>query len=130
MKGVSILGSTGSIGTNTLQVIDRFPERFRVIGLAAGRSVDALSAQIRKYRPLIVSVLGSNQAATLRRDFPELDVRSGVDGLVDVATHPEADFVVSATVGAVGLVPTLRAIEAGKSVGLANKKRSSWRESS
>ncbi len=122
MKGVSILGSTGSIGTNTLQVIDRFPERFRVIGLAAGRSVDALSAQIRKYRPLIVSVLGSNQAATLRRDFPELDVRSGVDGLVDVATHPEADFVVSATVGAVGLVPTLRAIEAGKSVGLANKE--------
>ncbi len=122
MKGVSILGSTGSIGTNTLRVVDRFPERFRVIGLAAGRSVDALSAQIRKYRPLIVSVLGSNQAATLRRDFPELDVRSGVDGLVDVATHPEADFVVSATVGAVGLVPTLRAIKAGKSVGLANKE--------
>ena len=122
MKGVSILGSTGSIGTNTLRVIDRFPDRFRVIGLAAGRSVDALSAQIRKYCPLIVSVASSNQAETLRRDFPELDVRSGVDGLVDVATHLEVDFVVSATVGAVGLVPTLRAIEAGKSVGLANKE--------
>ena len=122
MKGVSILGSTGSIGTNTLRVIDRFPERFRVIGLGAGRGVDALSAQIRKYRPKIVSVSGSHQAETLRRNFPELDVRTGVDGLVHVATHPEADFVVSATVGAVGLVPTLRAIEAGKSVGLANKE--------
>ena len=122
MKGVSILGSTGSIGTNTLRVIDRFPERFRVIGLGAGRGVDALSAQIRKYRPKIVSVSGSHRAETLRRDFPELDVRTGVDGLVDVATHPEVDFVVSATVGAVGLVPTLRAIEAGKSVGLANKE--------
>jgi 1-deoxy-D-xylulose-5-phosphate reductoisomerase len=122
MKGVSILGSTGSVGTNTLRVMDRFPERFRVIGLGAGGSVDALSAQIRKYRPLIVSVSSSQSADTLRRDFPELDVRSGVDGLVDVATHAEADFVVSATVGAVGLVPTLRAIEAGKSVGLANKE--------
>ena len=122
MKGVSILGSTGSIGTNTLRVIDRFPERFRVIGLGAGRGVDALSAQIRKYRPKIVSVSGSHRAETLRRNFPELDVRTGVDGLVHVATHPEADFVVSATVGAVGLVPTLRAIEAGKSVGLANKE--------
>ena len=122
MKGVSILGSTGSIGTNTLRVIDRFPERFRIIGLGAGRGVDALSAQIRKYRPKIVSVSGSHRAETLRRDFPELDVRTGVDGLVHVATHPEADFVVSATVGAVGLVPTLRAIEAGKSVGLANKE--------
>lgn len=122
MKGVSILGSTGSIGTNTLRVIDRFPERFRVIGLGAGRSVDALSAQIRKYRPKIVSLSGSHQADALRRDFPELDVRTGVDGLVDVATHPDADFVVSATVGAVGLVPTLGAIEAGKSVGLANKE--------
>ena len=122
MKGVSILGSTGSIGTNTLRVIDRFPERFRIIGLGAGRSVDALSVQIRKYRPKIVSVSGSHRAETLRRDFPELDVRTGVDGLVDVAAHPEADFVVSATVGAVGLVPTLRAIEAGKSVGLANKE--------
>ena len=122
MKGVSILGSTGSIGTNTLRVIDRFPERFRVIGLGAGRGVDALSAQIRKYRPKIVSVSGSHRAETLRRNFPELDVRTGVDGLVHVATHPEADFVVSATVGAVGLVPTLRAIEGGKSVGLANKE--------
>ncbi len=122
MKGVSILGSTGSVGTNTLRVMDRFPERFRVIGLGAGGSVDALSAQIRKYRPLIVSVSSSHHADTLRRDFPELDVRSDVDGLVDVATHPEADFIVSATVGAVGLVPTLRAIEAGKSVGLANKE--------
>ncbi len=122
MKGVSILGSTGSVGTNTLRVMDRFPERFRVIGLGAGGSVDALSAQIRKYRPLIVSVSSSQSADTLRRDFSELDVRSGVDGLVDVATHAEADFVVSATVGAVGLVPTLRAIEAGKSVGLANKE--------
>lgn len=122
MKGVSILGSTGSIGTNTLRVIDRFPERFRVVGLSAGRSIEALGQQIVKYRPSIVSVATEDLASKLRREFPNLKVKSGVDGLAEVASHPDADFVMSATVGAVGLVPTLAAIETGKTVGLANKE--------
>ena len=122
MKGVSILGSTGSVGTNTLRVLDRFPERFRVVGLGAGRRVDVLGEQIAKYKPAIVSVASAELAKTLNRDFPDVELRCGVDGLVDVATHADADFVMSATVGAVGLVPTLRAIESGKTVGLANKE--------
>ena len=122
VRGISILGSTGSIGTNTLRVIDRFPERFRVVGLAAGRRVDELGEQIAKYRPAIVSVVSAELAETLSRDFPDVEVRCGVEGLVDVATHTDADFVMSATVGAVGLVPTLSAIESGKTVGLANKE--------
>lgn len=122
MKAISILGSTGSIGTNTLRVIDRFPERFRVVGLAAGRRIRELGDQIAKYRPAIVSVANEELAAELRREFPDVAVRSAVEGLTAVATWPEADFVMSATVGAVGLVPTLAAIEAGKTVGLANKE--------
>jgi len=122
VRGISILGSTGSIGTNTLRVLDRFPERFHVVGLAAGRRVDELSQQIAKYRPAIVSVASAERAEALRRDFPEVEIRDGVDGLVAVATHADADFVMSATVGAVGLVPTLAAIKSGKTVGLANKE--------
>ena len=122
MRGISILGSTGSIGTNTLRVIDRFAERFRVVGLAAGRRRDKLGEQIAKYRPAIASVASAEVAEALRRDFPEVEIRSGRDGLVDVATHADADFVMSAIVGAVGLVPTLAAIESGKTVGLANKE--------
>ena len=122
MRGISILGSTGSIGTNTLRVLDRFPERFRLVGLAAGRRVGELTEQIAKYRPAIVSVASAERAEALRRECPEVEVRDGVDGLVAVATHADADFVMSATVGAVGLVPTLAAIKSGKTVGLANKE--------
>ena len=122
MKGISILGSTGSIGSNTLRVIDRFPDRFRVVGLAAGRRIDELSEQIARYQPTVVSVATEELAAELRSGFPNLTVYSGVDGLSEIATARDADFVMSATVGAVGLVPTLAAIEAGKTVGLANKE--------
>ena len=84
--------------------------------------MDELAGQIAKYRPAIVSVASAERAEALRRDFPEVEIRDGVDGLVAVATHADADFVMSATVGAVGLVPTLAAIESGKTVGLANKE--------
>ncbi|MGH9337793.1 MAG: 1-deoxy-D-xylulose-5-phosphate reductoisomerase, partial [Vicinamibacteria bacterium] len=121
-KGISILGSTGSIGTNTLRVLERFPHRFRVVGLAGGRRSDLLREQIARFRPIVVSLASEEEALALRSEFPEVEVRSGVEGMVGVATHVECDFVMSATVGAVGLVPTLRAIEAGKTVGLANKE--------
>lgn len=122
MKNISILGSTGSIGTNTLRVIDRFPDRFRVVGLAAGGNAELLERQIRAFHPRIVSMQREDLARQLRERHPGVVVTSGVAGMIEVATHPEADVVVSATVGAVGLVPTLRAIEAGKNVALANKE--------
>jgi 1-deoxy-D-xylulose-5-phosphate reductoisomerase len=124
-SGISILGSTGSIGTNTLKVVERFPERFRVVGLAAGRQTDRLLEQIARYRPRVVSLSADAPAedrARVRSEFPEVRVLQGIEGMIEVATHPDCDFVMSATVGAVGLVPTLRAIEAGKNVGLANKE--------
>ena len=121
-KGISILGSTGSIGTNTLKVVERFADRFRVVGLAAGRQIDRMLEQIARFRPEVVSVATAADAARVRSEFPEVRAFHGIDGMVEVATHPACDFVMSATVGAVGLVPTLRAIEAGKRVGLANKE--------
>ncbi len=121
-RGISILGSTGSIGTNTLKVVDRFPDRFRVVALAAGRQIDRTLEQVARYRPEMVSVASADDAARVRSEFPSVAALHGVDGMVAVATHPHSDFVMSATVGAVGLVPTLRAIEAKKTVGLANKE--------
>ena len=122
LKGVSILGSTGSIGTNTLKVIERFDERFRVIGLAAGKRIPNLKAQINQFRPALVSVANEEAALELQSQHPNVRVLTGVEGMVEVATQPESDFLISATVGAVGLVPTMRGIEAGKTVGLANKE--------
>ncbi len=127
-KGVSILGSTGSIGCNTLRVIESLgPERFRVVALGAGQNVEALADQVARHLPTLVSVETDNAAHKLRAllferdvDLPRIVV--GESGLIEVATHSEADCVVSATVGAVGFVPTLRALEAGKRVALANKE--------
>jgi 1-deoxy-D-xylulose-5-phosphate reductoisomerase len=122
MKGISILGSTGSIGTNTLRVVERFPDRFRIVGLALGRKLDRVREQIARFRPEVVSVASEEDAATLRSEFEGVSVLSGSEGMFAVATHPDASFVMSATVGAVGLLPTLAAIDAGKTVGLANKE--------
>ncbi|HXV62418.1 MAG TPA: 1-deoxy-D-xylulose-5-phosphate reductoisomerase [Vicinamibacteria bacterium] len=122
MKGVAILGSTGSIGRSTLRVIERFPRRFRVVGLAAGRNIETFRDQIAAHRPELVSVVEEADARRLRTELDGVQVKSGVEGLVEVATHPDVELVVSATVGAVGLVPTLESIEAGKVVALANKE--------
>jgi 1-deoxy-D-xylulose-5-phosphate reductoisomerase len=127
-KGIAILGSTGSIGCNTLRVIDSFGgEQFRVVALGAGHNVETLADQIAKYLPELVSVETEEAAHDLRAKLFERDldlprIVIGEPGLVEVATHPRADCVVSATVGAVGFVPTLRALEAGKRVALANKE--------
>lgn len=122
MKGIAVLGSTGSIGTNTLRVVDRLADRFSVVGLAAGGRVDELTEQVTRFRPKVVSIRSEEDARELRRRIPDLAVGSGIQGMVDVATHPEVDIVVSATVGAIGLMPTLRALESGKTVALANKE--------
>lgn len=127
-KGIAILGSTGSIGCNTLRVVDSFgSERFRVVALGAGHNVEVLANQIEKYLPELVSVETEEAAHDLRARLFEKDIDLpriivGEAGLIEVATHSQADCVVSATVGAVGFVPTLRALEAGKRVALANKE--------
>jgi len=127
LRGVSILGSTGSIGCNTLRVVESLgPERFRVVALGAGQNVAKLADQISRHQPDLVSVQTEEAAeqlkAELRRDIPPPRIAIGESGLIDVATHAKADCVVSGTVGAVGFVPTLRALEAGKRVALANKE--------
>ena len=127
-KGIAILGSTGSIGCNTLRVIESLTSlRMRVVALAAGSNVDRLADQVATHLPEVVSVESEVCAHDLRARLFERDVDLpriviGEAGLVEVATHPRADCVVSATVGAVGFVPTLRALEAGKRVALANKE--------
>ncbi len=128
LRGVSILGSTGSIGCNTLRVIESLgPKRFRVVALGAGRNVEKLVDQISRHQPDLVSVQTAEAAEQLkaelrRRGSSPPRIAVGESGLVRVATHAEADCVVSGTVGAVGFVPTLRALEAGKRVALANKE--------
>jgi 1-deoxy-D-xylulose-5-phosphate reductoisomerase len=124
MKGLSILGSTGSVGTNVLRVVDAFPGRFRIVGLSAGSNVMRLAEQVARYRPSVVSVATPAAAEELRRlmDLGQTRVQVGEEGSVAVATHPETRTVVAAAVGAVGLVPTYRALEAGKDVALANKE--------
>jgi 1-deoxy-D-xylulose-5-phosphate reductoisomerase len=127
-KGVAILGSTGSIGCNTLRVIETLgEERFRVVALGAGRNIELLADQIARYLPVTVSVETEAAAHDLRTQLFQRDVDLpriviGEAGLCEIATHPQADCVVSATVGAVGFVPTLRALESGKRVALANKE--------
>jgi 1-deoxy-D-xylulose-5-phosphate reductoisomerase len=126
--GISILGSTGSIGRNTLNVVESFGgERFRVVALAAGRNTDLLAEQVERHRPELVAVEDDGRAEELlahlrARGVAAPRVEAGEAGLVAVATHAGADCVVSATVGAVGFVPTLRALEAGRRVALANKE--------
>jgi 1-deoxy-D-xylulose-5-phosphate reductoisomerase len=123
-KGLGILGSTGSVGTNVLRIVEAFPDRFRVVGLAAGSNVDTLAAQIARHRPAVVSVANGEAHFELERrvDLRGIAVDAGEAGMVAVATHAEAHMVVASAVGAVGLVPTYRAIEAGKDIALANKE--------
>src|SRR2546427_5188450 len=124
MKGLSILGCTGSVGTNVLRVVDAFPGRFQVVGLAGGRNVAILAEQVARSRPRVISVVDAAARDALARlvDLSGLRVGTGPSGMVEVATHDEARTVVASAVGAVGLLPTYRALEAGKDVALANKE--------
>ena len=124
VKNLTILGSTGSIGQSTLAVVERFPDRFRVVGLAAGRNSGLLERQIRQFRPAVACLLGEKAAEGLRKACKDIPVRifSGVEGMIEVAAVAEADMTVSAIVGTAGLVPTMAAIQAGKDIALANKE--------
>ncbi len=124
MKRIVILGSTGSIGASTLDIIAKFPDRFQAVGLTAGANVETLEEQIRVFAPTAVAMADEAAAARLRARCQgrATTIVSGAEGLRQVATMPEADLVISAIVGSAGLVPTLAAIKAGKFIALANKE--------
>lgn len=118
-----MLGSTGSIGTSTLDVVAAHPEQFRVVAMAAGNNMELLAKQIEAFRPQLVSVATEAGAQEVRQRFgSSVEVMYGMEGLVAVATHSEADIVLTAVVGAAGLLPTLEALKAGKDIALANKE--------
>ena len=124
IKKISILGSTGSIGVSTLEVVAEHADRFDVVAMTAGTNLDLFVQQIVSFRPQLVAVVSAGDAARLRDRLGDEgpEVVSGVEGLIACATHAEAGIVVSAIVGAAGLVPTMAAIEAGKDIALANKE--------
>jgi 1-deoxy-D-xylulose-5-phosphate reductoisomerase len=127
LKRVAILGSTGSIGQSTLSIVESYPERFAVASLAAGRNIDIAYEQCLRWQPKVVSLATEEAAAELRQRLKKagaanIEVVWGTEGTVRVATVPEADFVVSAIVGVAGLEATYAAVEAGKTIGLANKE--------
>ena len=123
MKKLSILGSTGSIGVQTLNIVQNFSDRFQVVALGAGRNINLLKEQIDRFRPQVVSVLTEELGHVLSNQLSHPPkIVHGVEGLIQVATLKEVDLVVSAVVGAIGLVPTLSAVKAGKNIAVANKE--------
>lgn len=127
MKRLAILGSTGSIGRSTLDIIESYPERFQVVAMAAGSKLDLALEDAKRWKPKLISLAKETDAEILRNELRKaklesVEVVSGPAGAVRVATHPEVDFVVSAIVGVAGLEATYEAVKAGKTVGLANKE--------
>jgi 1-deoxy-D-xylulose-5-phosphate reductoisomerase len=128
MKRIAILGSTGSIGKSTLNIVESFPERFSVVSMAAGNNVELAFEQGRRWRPQLLSMATAEAANQLHDKLKkaglssDIEVTHGSAGTVQVSTHPDADFVVSAIVGVAGLEATYEAAKAGKTIGLANKE--------
>ena len=124
MKKLAILGSTGSIGTQTLQVVDQNPGMFQVCALTAGSNTALFEEQIRKYRPALACIWDEDKAAELRTRIADLDVEvaAGMDGLRRAAVMEESDILVTAIVGMIGVLPTIDAVNAGKDIALANKE--------
>ena len=123
MKQIAILGSTGSIGTQTLDIVRNNPD-LKVIGLAAGSSVDKMEEQIREFHPEIVAMWTEEACKDLKARISDLDVKvvCGMEGLIEISTHPKIQILVTAIVGMIGIRPTIAAIEAGKDIALANKE--------
>jgi 1-deoxy-D-xylulose-5-phosphate reductoisomerase len=127
MKKIAILGSTGSIGQSTLRVVESYPDRFEVVALAAGKNLESVVEQAKRWTPQLISVADGRHAEALRAGLKkagvaDVEITCGAAGTVQVATHPYTDFVVSAIVGVAGLEATYEAVKAGKTVGLANKE--------
>lgn len=126
MKAITLLGSTGSIGTQTLDIVAQYPDQFRIVGLAAGRNVAMLAAQIRAFRPSIVAICEENKLPELQDAIADIDDKpilvAGEAGISEVASYGDAQTVVTGIVGCAGLLPTIAAIKAGKDIALANKE--------
>jgi 1-deoxy-D-xylulose-5-phosphate reductoisomerase len=126
MKSITLLGSTGSIGTQTLEIVADHPDKFRIVGLAAGRNIELLSTQIRAFKPEIVAIADPTQLDELRAAIadvaPQPVLVTGEAGIVEVAAYGDAQAVVTGIVGCAGLLPTIAAIKAGKEIALANKE--------
>jgi 1-deoxy-D-xylulose-5-phosphate reductoisomerase len=124
MKKISLLGSTGSIGVNTLDVVARYPEKFQICALSAGSNVEIFASQIRKFKPKLAAIFDSSKVDALKALIGDLDVEivSGQEGTVAAAEFSEADLVVSGVVGSAGLLPAMAALKAGKTLALANKE--------
>ena len=124
MKKIALLGSTGSIGTQTLDVVRHYKDDFQVTALAASSNITRLEEQIREFKPKMAVVFNEDKAVELKQNIQDLDVEilSGMDGLIAAATEESADIVLTAVVGMIGIRPTIAAIEAGKDIALANKE--------
>ncbi|MFC6331131.1 1-deoxy-D-xylulose-5-phosphate reductoisomerase [Paenibacillus septentrionalis] len=123
MKKISLLGSTGSVGTQTLDIVDQHSDKFEIVALSAGSNIELLKQQVEKFRPKLVSVATKELAEQLMSSLPaSIRVVYGEEGLVEVATAPDAEMVVTAIMGSRGLPATIAAIHAGKHIGLANKE--------
>ncbi len=124
MKNISVLGSTGSIGTQTLDVVRKSEGELKVSALAAGRDISGLEKQVREFKPGLVCVGDADLAGDLKTALKDTETKvvSGMEGLIEVSTVPEADTVVTAVVGMMGIKPTISAIESGKDIALANKE--------
>jgi 1-deoxy-D-xylulose-5-phosphate reductoisomerase len=126
VKAITLLGSTGSIGTQTLDIVEHNPDRFRIVGLAAGSNVEMLARQVRQFRPEIVAIGNEAKLPELKSALSDLDYRpiivAGAQGTIEVAGYGDAQSVVTGIVGCAGLLPTIAAITAGKDIALANKE--------
>lgn len=121
MKNILLLGSTGSIGKQTLEIVDKHPDKFSVVGLTCKKNINLIKKQIIKYRPLAVCVDDEKDATYITKEFPNLEVFVGENGLIQI-THIECDIVLNALMGISGLAPTYEAIKCGRDIALANKE--------
>ncbi|MFF3100505.1 1-deoxy-D-xylulose-5-phosphate reductoisomerase [Viridibacillus arvi] len=122
MKSISLLGATGSIGIQTLDIVKDHKDSFQLVAFSAGKNIEKTREIVKEFKPLIVSVQYEKDAVALQKEFPKTDFVFGAQGLIDVATCPEADVLVNAVLGSVGLEPTLAAIKAKKNIAIANKE--------
>lgn len=119
---LSVLGSTGSIGTQTLDIVRNFPEKFQIVGLSTNTNIELLTKQIQEFKPKAVAVMDYDQAKKLKKTKPECEVYLGIEGLIKIATLKQSEIIVTAVVGEIGIKPTLAAIKASKTIALANKE--------